>query len=132
MNILSMKKMFYILLSNWKKVLVLITLVTIVLFKNYWLPFFIILCILTYYLVHFSLEKIVNLVIRKILKGVFLLLCALVLSIITKMLVGEIYRIPGSSMKNTLFPEDVVIVNKLTYGPRLPRNPYDISWIKLD
>lgn len=127
-----MKKMFYILLSNWKKVLVLITLVTIVLFKNYWLPFFIILCILTYYLVHFSLEKIVNLVIRKILKGVFLLLCALVLSIITKMLVGEIYRIPGSSMKNTLFPEDVVIVNKLTYGPRLPRNPYDISWIKLD
>ncbi len=47
------------------------------------------------------------------------------------MFLGEVYRIPGGSMKNTLFPEDVVVVNKLTYGPRLPRSPFDISWVNL-
>ncbi|MBD0833727.1 signal peptidase I [Aestuariibaculum sp. TT11] len=33
----------------------------------------------------------------------------------------EIYFIPSSSMANTLYPKDIIVVNKLKYGPRLPK-----------
>jgi len=43
----------------------------------------------------------------------------------------EIYAIPSGSMENTLQPGDKVLVNKLTYGPRLPASPYEIPWVNL-
>lgn len=48
-----------------------------------------------------------------------------------KMLAIEIYLIPSSSMENILYPGDVILVDKLTYGPGLPQNPFDIPWINL-
>ena len=48
-----------------------------------------------------------------------------------KTVVFEVFRIPSSSMKNTLFPKDIIIVNKLKYGPRLPRSPFDIPFINI-
>jgi signal peptidase I len=43
----------------------------------------------------------------------------------------DIYKIPSSSMENTLFINDVIVVNKLKYGPRLPRSPFDIPLINI-
>jgi signal peptidase I len=43
----------------------------------------------------------------------------------------EIYAIPSGSMEDTMLPGDKVLVNKLTYGPKLPASPYDIPWINL-
>lgn len=34
-------------------------------------------------------------------------------------------------MENMLFTEDVILVNKLKYGPRLPRSPFDIPWVNI-
>ncbi len=34
-------------------------------------------------------------------------------------------------MKNALFPNDVIIVNKLKYGPKLPRSPFDIPLVNI-
>lgn len=34
-------------------------------------------------------------------------------------------------MENLLYPGDVIVVNKLEYGPRLPRSPFEIPWINL-
>lgn len=34
-------------------------------------------------------------------------------------------------MEDTLFSGDVILVNKLIYGPKLPRNPFEISWVNL-
>ena len=34
-------------------------------------------------------------------------------------------------MNNTLYTNDVIIVNKLKYGPKLPRSPFDIPWINI-
>ena len=35
------------------------------------------------------------------------------------------------SMENTLFPEDVIIVDKLRYGARLPHSPHEIPFINV-
>jgi len=43
----------------------------------------------------------------------------------------EIYSIPSGSMEGTLVPGDKILVNKLSYGPRLPNSPYEIPWINL-
>lgn len=48
-----------------------------------------------------------------------------------KLLVFGVFKIPSSSMKNSLFPHDVILVNKLKYGPRLPRSPFDIPLVNI-
>lgn len=34
-------------------------------------------------------------------------------------------------MNNTLYTNDVIVVNKLKYGPKLPRSPFEISWLNI-
>ncbi|TCO04424.1 signal peptidase I [Natronoflexus pectinivorans] len=48
-----------------------------------------------------------------------------------KTLFFGVYTIPSGSMEKTIVPGDVVYVNNLAYGPRLPYSPYEISWVNL-
>jgi len=50
-------------------------------------------------------------------------------AIFIRVFIVEIYRVPSASMENTLFVNDRIIVNKLIYGPRLPRLLSDIPWL---
>ena len=34
-------------------------------------------------------------------------------------------------MNNTLYTNDVIMVNKLKYGPKLPRSPFEIPWVNI-
>lgn len=34
-------------------------------------------------------------------------------------------------MENMLYPGDVIVVNKLKYGPKLPSSPFEIPWVNL-
>ncbi|MBA0884783.1 signal peptidase I [Flavobacterium undicola] len=68
---------------------------------------------------------------RKTAKGIFLFLFFLSATICTKLLAFDVYKIPSSSMENMLYPGDVIVVNKLKYGPKLPRSPFEIPWINL-
>ncbi|RED94938.1 signal peptidase I [Marinoscillum furvescens] len=43
----------------------------------------------------------------------------------------EVYAIPSSSMEATLVPGDKIVVNKLAYGPVLPRSPLEVPWVNL-
>ena len=43
----------------------------------------------------------------------------------------SIYKIPSPSMNNTLFNNDVIVVNKLNYGPILPQNPFEIPLLNI-
>lgn len=54
-----------------------------------------------------------------------------VFSILVRVFLFEIYSIPSSSMENTLFPGDKIIVSKLKYGPKMPGSPFEIPWINL-
>lgn len=70
-------------------------------------------------------------VLRKVVKGTFLFFFIFSIAICTKLLAFDIYKIPSSSMNNTLYTGDVMVVNKLKYGPKLPRSPFDIPWINI-
>ncbi|HYQ55886.1 MAG TPA: signal peptidase I, partial [Draconibacterium sp.] len=59
------------------------------------------------------------------------LLLVFVFAIVFRVLFVEIYSIPSGSMEDTLIPGDKIIVNKLIYGPELPRSPFEIPWINL-
>ena len=60
-----------------------------------------------------------------LLPGVFFL------AISFRVLVYGVYSIPSSSMERTILPGDIVWGNKLTYGPALPKSPYEIPWVNL-
>jgi len=41
----------------------------------------------------------------------------------------DVYFVPSSSMERTLFPNDYVVVNKITYGTKIPKRIQDIPVI---
>ncbi|WP_066223794.1 signal peptidase I [Formosa haliotis] len=67
----------------------------------------------------------------KIIKPFLIVYFTFFVAISFKLFFFDIYKIPSSSMENTLLNEDVILVNKLSYGPRLPRSPFDIPWINI-
>lgn len=77
------------------------------------------------------INKIKKNILRKVINTYFLLLFILIIIIITKLFVLDIYKIPSVSMENTLFPEDIILVDKLKYGARTPRSPFEIPWVNL-
>ncbi len=48
------------------------------------------------------------------------MLGAVVVALVARAFVAEPFRVPSSSMVPTLVAGDVIVVNKLTYGPRIP------------
>lgn len=50
-------------------------------------------------------------------------------AILTRVFIFGVYSISSGSMENTLIPGDKVLVNKLSFGPALPRSPLDIPLI---
>lgn len=94
-----------------------------------------IITIVLFILIYKSMLRFIPLIpypfFRKMVKGVFLFLFILSVTICTKLLVFDIYKIPSSSMENMLYPGDVIVVNKLKYGPKLPQSPFEIPWLNL-
>ena len=53
------------------------------------------------------------------------------LAIFIRVFFFEIYNIPSGSMKKTLLPGDVIVVNKLVYGPDLPQSLKEVPWLNI-
>ena len=66
-----------------------------------------------------------------VLKWVVLMLGVVLLAVALRVLVFEVYQIPSNSMEKTLVPGDVIVVNKLIYGAKLPDSPFEIPWVNL-
>lgn len=96
-----------------------------------WLCFGLILFLLVYWGIMYLIAFIKISFLQKFIKGFFLFLFIASMAISIKLFIGDIYKIPSSSMENTLFPNDIIIVDKLEYGPRLPRSPFDIPLINI-
>lgn len=67
--------------------------------------------------------------IKKRIRIFLLFVLVFVLCIIIRLFVCEIFYVPSSSMENTLLKGDLIFVNKLYYGGRIPQTIYDIPWI---
>lgn len=52
-------------------------------------------------------------------------------TLIIRIFILEIFPISSASMENTLYQGDKIIVNKLHYGPRLPRSGFEVPWLNV-
>ena len=86
---------------------------------------------LVYFMIDSFLTKIKNRYLKIAFKSVFNLVAFFLIVLGLKIFVFGVYKIPSSSMKNALFPKDVIVVNKLKYGPKLPRSPFEIPFINI-
>jgi signal peptidase I len=114
-----------------KKALTIILALLLVLLGLVWLAIILVLFAVTYSLALRYIPLIRNAILRKTIKGIFLFLLLLSSTICIKLLAFDIYKIPSSSMENMLYPGDVIMVNKLKYGPKLPRSPFEIPWVNI-
>lgn len=56
------------------------------------------------------------------------LIYALITVLVVKAFFFEVFTIPTSSMEKTLLPGDLIFVNKLSYGARIPTTPFTIPF----
>lgn len=59
------------------------------------------------------------------LKAIFL---SLIFLLVFRSFFFDVYNIPTSSMANTLLPGDVILVNKMAYGIRMPFTPFALPF----
>jgi signal peptidase I len=59
-------------------------------------------------------------VMRGFMRAVLQLAASILLFLVTRSLVVEMYKIPTPSMQRTLLVGDFLVVNKMVYGPELP------------
>lgn len=114
-----------------KKALTIILALLLVLLGLVWLAVILVVFAVTYSLALRYIPLIRNAILRKMVSGFFLIILLLSSTICIKLLAFDIYKIPSSSMENMLYPGDVIAVNKLKYGPKLPRSPFEIPWVNL-
>lgn len=117
--------------THRKKTLIILLVIFLVVLGLIWLGIIIILFALIYSKALHYIPLIRNDFLRKIVRGVFLFVFLLSTAISIKLLAFDIYKIPSSSMENMLYPGDVIVVNKLKYGPKLPDSPFEIPWVNL-
>lgn len=51
--------------------------------------------------------------------------------VLFRMLFFELVGVTMTSMNDTIKPGDMIYVSRLRYGPRLPSNPYEITWFNI-
>ncbi len=106
---------------NKKNFVLVLPIVLTLMFGEFWL---------TIGVLFFALmTKTLGIMKKKIFFFISIFFLTIVLSI--KIFAFNIFKIPSSSMENQLFSNDIILVNKLTYGPRLPRSPFDIPWVNI-
>jgi len=96
-----------------------------------WLAIILILFSITYSIALHYIPLIRYGFLSKMVNGIFMFVFLLSSTISIKLLAFDIYKIPSSSMENMLYPGDVIVVNKLKYGPKLPQSPFEIPWVNL-
>jgi len=121
--------------KSYIKVALLIAYIFILIFillkKVIWLFIFALLLLILYTL-YSKLNRILErYFIYQILYYPFVVIAIFIMAISVRIFFFEIYYIPTNSMRNTIFAGDIILMNKLVYGPLLPKNPYEVPWFNL-
>lgn len=67
----------------------------------------------------------------KIIKWSITGLFMITLAIVSKLLLVTLFVVPSASMKSSIYAGEHILVSKLHYGPRWPKQPLDISYFNL-
>lgn len=96
-----------------------------------WLALGIIILYIIFRLLKYCCNLIKSQPLRRYCNMLLILLYIFIISTTLNLFVVELYVVPSKSMAGTLLAGDVIVVNKLKYGPRLPNSIYEISWLNL-
>jgi len=100
---------------------------------NYWLLLGILL-IFDFYVTKFikwgAWKNPKNPVLKKIAEWVDAIIFALVAVYFINLFVFQMYKIPTSSLEKSLLVGDYLMVNKLSYGPRIPNTPLSFPLVQ--
>lgn len=112
-SLLVLSAAIHLLLGLWWLVIASLTALGVMwLFTTSWLP----------------VKRVRQIDLIRIPFSIVLVYVAIVLS---RMLLFELIGVSYTSMKDTVKPRDMIYVNRLSYGPRLPSNPYEITWFNI-
>ncbi len=117
--------------KSLKNLLLLLPPLLLILLGLAWLAGILVFLALLYFCINRYLALIRFGVLRETIKVIVMFLFLIISVVSFKLLVFDIYKIPSPSMENLLFPGDIIVVNKLTYGPKLPQSPFEIPWVNL-
>jgi signal peptidase I len=116
---------------KWKYLILITALLLLGILGLCWLSIVILTVSLLYIGINYLIALLHYNFLKKLCNGVFSFLMMMIIAISIRVFTADIYLIPSSSMENTLYRNDVVMVNKLKYGPSLPQSPYEIPWVNL-
>lgn len=74
-------------------------------------------------------KKQLNNTLYSTIKWVYFISLPILFAIFIRTFFFDVYFVPSSSMERTLFPNDYVVVNKITYGTKIPKRIQDIPVI---
>jgi len=76
-----------------------------------------------------QIKKLASNSIYQIVKYAYIIILPVIFAIFFRTFFFDIYYVPSSSMERTLFPGDYVVVNKISYGVKLPKHLRNIPII---
>jgi signal peptidase I len=110
---LILSAIIHLLLGIWWLFIASLTVLGVIwLFTTSWLP----------------VKRVRSIDLIRIPLSIILVYVAIVLF---RMLFFELIGVPMTSMKDSIKPGDMIYVSRLRYGPRLPSNPYEITWFNI-
>jgi signal peptidase I len=112
-------------LCNPKNLILLIALAVSIL-RIYWLALILSLLWILYRALLYGIRMLNKGLFKNSAKSCLIVIYAVTIIIIVRMFCIDIFFIPSGSMENTLLVGDVIVVNKLVYGPKLPSS---LSWL---
>ncbi len=68
---------------------------------------------------------------NRYLKSLLVFISLIVTISFFRVLILDLYLVPSSSMITSIQPNDIILVNKLKYGPRLPNSILEIPWLNI-
>ncbi len=123
--------LFKFIVEKWKKVIFLFLILALLSQYPFWLILTIAIIVPFYLKFICFLKKIKPGILNKMFRAFFLLLNLFIAAIYFRLLIGDVYTIQSDSMEDTLHSEDVVLVNKLVYGTKIPQSLSEIPWLSL-
>ena len=106
----------------WKLISGIIVIGIILYFKLLWLLLVLLLFVIAFAIYTFTAKNIASPYLRKSFKIISFILSIFLIAASIKILVMDIFFVPSDSMEEFLLPGDIILINKLTYGPKLPLN----------
>ncbi len=119
-------------MTKKKRNYILLIIIFVLIWKELWWLALLLVSLITLYLFSLKLVSVIKFsFFKKGIRGLFIFLFIFSIAISIKLFLGDIYKIPSSSMEDTLFTNDIILVNKLKYGPKLPQSPFEIPWVNI-